>query len=54
MTALQARLLAARSVQAAQAQEQFARRLRPSATIPAQRTPDEAPVPALAAVAATA
>lgn len=45
MTALQARLLAARSVRAAQAQETFARRLRPGggtmADIPAQRSSDE-------------
>jgi hypothetical protein len=45
MTALQARLLAARSVRAAQAQETFARRLRPTggtvAEIPAQRSSDE-------------
>lgn len=53
MTALQARLLAARSVQAAQAQERFARQLRPLAEIPAQRTPSETPLPALTVVAAT-
>jgi hypothetical protein len=43
MTSLQARLLAARSVRAAQAQETFARRLRPGGTvgIPAQRSSDE-------------
>jgi hypothetical protein len=44
MTALQARLLAARSVRAAQAQEAFARRLRPGtdvSAIPAQRTSDD-------------
>jgi hypothetical protein len=44
MTALQARLLAARSVRAAQAQEAFARRLRPGTgtgtDIPAQRSCD--------------
>ena len=38
MTALQARLFAGRAVRAAQAQEDFARQLRPAAEIPAQRT----------------
>lgn len=41
MSALQARLLAGRAVQAAQAQERFARRLRPADGIPAQRSADE-------------
>lgn len=38
MTALQARLFAGRAIRAAQAQEEFARRLRPAAEIPAQRS----------------
>lgn len=54
MTSLQARLLAARSVQAAQAQENFARLLRPDADIPAQRAGEEIPVPTLSVVASTA
>ena len=41
MTELQARLLAARSVRAAQAQEDFARRLRPGSGIPAQRSHED-------------
>jgi hypothetical protein len=53
MTSLQARLLAARSVQAAQAQENFARLLRPGADIPSQRAEDT-PVPTLTVVPATA
>lgn len=52
MTALQARLLAARSVKAAQEQEQFARLLRPSPDFPSQRTTDG--VPPLTVVSATA
>lgn len=52
MTALQARLLAARAVQAAQAQERFARQLRPrtGADIPAQRAVGDASAPTLAVV----
>ncbi len=50
MTALQARLFAGRAVRAAQAQEEFARRLRPGADIPAQRGGDEAPTPTLSVV----
>lgn len=52
MTSLQARLLAARSVQAAQAQENFARLLRPGADIPTQRVAEETPAP-LSVVSAT-
>ena len=40
MTELQARLIAARAVRAAQAQEDFARRLRPGGGIPTQRSSD--------------
>lgn len=54
MTSLQARLLAARSVQAAQAQENFARLLRPGGDIPSQRAGDDTPVPTLSVVTATA
>lgn len=42
MTALQARLFAARAVRAAQAQEELARRLRPEAGIPSQRRAERA------------
>ncbi|HEU4513316.1 MAG TPA: hypothetical protein VFR87_09445 [Nocardioidaceae bacterium] len=52
MTSLQARLLAARSVKAAQAQEHFARLLRPAADIPSQRAGEETPVPTLTVVTA--
>jgi hypothetical protein len=41
MTALEARLLAGRAVRAAQAQENFARRLRPVVVLPTQRAADE-------------
>lgn len=41
MNELQARLLAARSVRAAQAQEDFARRLRPGSGIPTQRSDED-------------
>lgn len=54
MNALQARLLAGRAVQAAQAQERFARRLRPANGIPAQRGPDDEPVTLTLAVGASA
>ena len=50
MTALQARLFAGRAVRAAQAQEEFARRLRPGADIPAQRGGDETATPPLTLV----
>lgn len=55
MTALQARLLAARAVQAAQEQERFAQQLRPhpGADIPAQRTGEETAAPALSVVRAS-
>lgn len=43
MTELQARLVAARAVRAAQAQEEFARQLRPSREVPSQRRSDSAP-----------
>lgn len=45
MTSLQTRLYAARSVQAARAQEEFARELRPAGSIPAQRTAEEPQAP---------
>jgi hypothetical protein len=54
MTSLQARLLAGRSVQAAQAQENFARLLRPGADLPSQRTGEDKPVPSLSVVPFTA
>ena len=41
MTALQARLIAARAVRAAQAQAEFARRLREGVDIPQQRVPED-------------
>lgn len=41
MNELEARLLAGRAVMAAQAQERFARRLRPTGDIPAQRGADD-------------
>jgi hypothetical protein len=47
MTALQARLFAGRAIRAAQAQEEFARRLRPAAEIPAQRSTQSPTVPTL-------
>lgn len=52
MTALQARLLAARAVNAAQEQERFARQLRPhsGADIPAQRDGEGTAAPALSVV----
>jgi hypothetical protein len=50
MTALQARLFAARALRAAQAQEELARRLRPDAKLPAQRTGEERPLPKLSVV----
>ena len=53
MTALQARLLAARSVRAVQAQEELARALRPAPEIPAQRHADDAATPTLSVVHAT-
>jgi hypothetical protein len=40
MTTLQARLIAARAVRAAQEQAEFARSLREDPQIPAQRTPE--------------
>jgi len=43
MTALQARLIAARAVRAAQEQADFARRLREGVDIPQQRDPEERP-----------
>ncbi len=53
MTTLQARLLAARAVQAAQAQERFARQLRPGTApdLPAQRAGEDATVVTLTVVA---
>jgi hypothetical protein len=45
MTALQARLIAARAVRAAQEQAEFAQRLRDGPHIPLQRVPDDDPVP---------
>jgi hypothetical protein len=54
MTTLQARLLAARSVRAAQAQENFARLLRPGGDIPSQRAGEDTPAPTLTVVPATA
>lgn len=50
MNALQARLLAGRAVRAAQAQEDFARRLRPAPEVPAQRARDGEAAPLLAVV----
>jgi hypothetical protein len=44
MTALQARLIAARAVRAAQEQAEFAQRLRDGPQIPLQRVPDDEPV----------
>lgn len=43
MTALQARLFAARAVRAAQDQEELARRIRPEAQVPSQRVPEDFP-----------
>lgn len=51
MNALQARLLAGRAVRAAQAQEEFARRLRATTPeVPAQRVRAEETAPALTVV----
>jgi hypothetical protein len=50
MTALQARLFAGRALRAAQAQEELARRLRPDAEIPSQRSTEEPPAVALSLV----
>lgn len=55
MTALQARLLAARAVKAAQEQERFARQLRPhdGTGIPTQRDGEDTAAPALSVVRAS-
>jgi hypothetical protein len=47
MTPLQTRLLAARAVRDAQAQERFARELRPTVGIPSQRSAEDTAAPRL-------
>lgn len=53
MTSLQARLFAVRSVKSAQAQETFARLLRPAVDLPSQRSGDDGPVPRLRVAASS-